>query len=113
MFFNTLLNGIKWGGIVFLLGVIVSFFSAISSIWERANKKSKLEREISLRDSMKDKSIDNVKNEFKRHVDEINDQIKRKEKSLEKDLADLDKERKSKTDALKNAQQEKIHRYVH
>lgn len=60
---NLFWCGIKWGGITFLLGIIISMVSSISAIWERSVKKQKLLKEIKLRKKQEDWMVDEIKKE--------------------------------------------------
>lgn len=43
---DFIINGIKWGGITFFLGFIVSLFSAANTITDKASEKKRLEKKM-------------------------------------------------------------------
>jgi len=110
-FFSTMLGGIKWGGIIFLLGTIVAFFSSISAIWERANKKQKLIREISVRKKIKEKTIKEIKRDYSEKIEAFEDQLRRKEKSLDRDIESLEKDREMKANQLREENFKVVEKY--
>ncbi len=109
--FTTMISGIKWGGITFLLGTIVSFFSSISAIWERSNNKQKLIREISIRKNMKEKTIKEINRDFSEKMEEFEDQLRRKEKSIDRDIESLKKDREMKSGQLQEENNQVLEKY--
>jgi hypothetical protein len=84
---TTILSGIKWGGITFLLGMIVAMFSAASAGWEKTSKKQRLLRDISLLKNQNEREKENFRNQSlnKIKADEkiFMDKIKKYEQELE------------------------------
>ncbi|MFH1196296.1 MAG: hypothetical protein V1720_11315 [bacterium] len=97
---TTILSGIKWGGITFLLGMIVAMFSAASAGWEKTSRKQRLLRDISLmknhhereKENFRETSIKKIKADEKIFLDKI--------KKYEQELEDLKMEKEERNKEL-------------
>ncbi len=96
MFRDTMYEGVKWGGITFLIGIFVSLFSSASAVWERANAKQKILREISF-----------VKNHKEREIQYYNKEYERKTKSFIENYQKRIEGHKEKIESLKEEKKEK------
>ncbi|MFZ1289103.1 MAG: hypothetical protein WAR79_03380 [Melioribacteraceae bacterium] len=81
------INGFKWGGITFLLGIAISVFTAFSSFWEKSIQKKRL---ISQLEYVKSTQSDERKNlegdsqlKSKLYEQKFNERIKTQEKIIE------------------------------
>lgn len=110
MFSITIIAGIKWGGITFLLGLLISFVSSASAIWERANEKIKIQRDINYLKNHKEREIQQVKSETERSIKSFEKNYDARIASLEKKIEDLNKERKDRYEELKDQAKEEIKR---
>jgi hypothetical protein len=98
---SLIVNGIKWGGIIFFLGIIVSFISYLSTIVERANQKQKLIKRISILKSQKETAIEETKNEFVKRQKSLEDSIKQKIEDTIKRIENLKIEKAKKEISLR------------
>lgn len=62
-FSQTMLSGLKWGGIAFVLGSMISIFSTVSAVWERANEKQRILRQIAYLKNQKEREVDALRKE--------------------------------------------------
>ncbi|MFH0734301.1 MAG: hypothetical protein V1773_08405 [bacterium] len=108
VFATIVLNGLKWGGIAFLLGVIVALVSSMSAIWERSNEKNRLIKEISVVKLFKERDILLTKEEFEKHIKTFEKNFGERIKQLENSIARVTKEKNEKSVELYNKADEKI-----
>ncbi len=107
-FATIVLNGLKWGGIAFMLGVIVALVSAISAIWERSGEKNRLIKEISVVKLFKERDIQQSKEENEKHIKTFEKNFADRIKQLEITIEHLTKEKNEKSVELYNGANEKI-----
>ncbi|MBU2492309.1 MAG: hypothetical protein KJ571_06750 [Bacteroidetes bacterium] len=105
---QTIVAGIKWGGVTFLLGLLISFISSASAIWERTNEKVKIQRDISYLKNHKEREIQQVKSEAEKSLKSYDKSFENRIEGLEKKITSLDSERKEKYEELKENAHDKI-----
>src|SRR5690606_10251857 len=66
-------SGIKWGGLSFLLGILISFCIAGYIKIERSNQKQKLLRYIAFLKEKKEKEISNLNKKYQNHEQAISE----------------------------------------
>jgi len=82
-----LISGLKWGGISFFSGILVSFIIAGYVIMERASEKQKLVKRISFIKEQKERDLDllnkdyiatekSIHNQFLKRINDLNNEIK-------------------------------------
>lgn len=108
MFSITIVAGVKWGGITFLLGLLISFVSSASAIWERANEKIKIQRDITYLKNHKEREIQQVKAETERSLKSFEKSFESRIIGLEKKIEALNKERIERFDELKEEAKDNI-----
>ena len=108
MFSLTIIAGIKWGGITFLLGLLISFVSSASAVWERANEKIKIQRDISYLKTHKEREIQQVKSETERSIKSFDKSYETRIAGLEKKIEGLNQEKQERFNELKEEAREKI-----
>ncbi len=108
IFTSIIFTGIKWGGIAFLLGLIASFISATSTIWERSNEKSRLIKQISLIQIYKDKQVEEIKVEFEKYIKNLDKNFNDRIKSLETNIERINKEKMEKSQELYDQANDKV-----
>ncbi len=105
---TIIINGTKWGGIAFLLGLIASFVSATSTIWERSNEKNRLIKQIGLVKIVKEKEIEEVKSEHDKFIKQFEKNFFDRIKTLENTIDRISKEKIEKSQELYDNANEKI-----
>ncbi|OGU35261.1 MAG: hypothetical protein A2068_12770 [Ignavibacteria bacterium GWB2_35_6b] len=110
IFSMTVIAGIKWGGITFLLGLLISFVSSASAIWERANEKLKIQRDINYLKNHREKEIQHVKSETEKSVKSFEKNFENRIEALEKKVESLKEERVDRFNDLKNEARDQIDR---
>jgi hypothetical protein len=108
IFTTIIINGTKWGGIAFLLGLIASFISATNAVWERSNEKNRLIKQIALVKTLKDKEIAEWKEEHDRMIRQFEKNFNDRIKSLENTIERITNEKNEKSKELYNNAEEKI-----
>jgi hypothetical protein len=87
-------NGLKWGGIIFLLGLIACFGIAMSAVYDGNKEKRNLVQRISQLQSQKEKEIENLKKEFERKEERL---LENGNKRINKIIESLDAVKKEKS----------------
>ncbi len=111
--FNSILmtiivNGGKWGGITFIIGVIASLISATSAIWERSNEKNRLIKQISVVSLYKEKDFEQIKAEHQKHIKTFEKNFGDRIRQLEDSIIRVTKEKDEKSKELFENANEKI-----
>ncbi|MCF8240219.1 MAG: hypothetical protein K9J16_02455 [Melioribacteraceae bacterium] len=83
---EVFISGMKWGLITLVLGIIISFFSSVSVVWDRLNNKQRLLKEISYLKNYKEKEISSLKTDAERKKKVFQEKIKSKIENLQKEL---------------------------
>ncbi len=104
---TIIINGTKWGGIAFLLGLIASFVSATSTIWERSNEKNRLIKQIGLVKIIKDREIEGVKSEHDKYIKQFEKNFTDRIRTLENTIDRIGKEKVEKSQELYDSANEK------
>jgi len=89
IFATIIMNGIKWGGITFIIGIIVSFFTATSAIWERTNEKNRLVKQIGVIKIYKEKEIEEIRFEQERCLKSYELNMGNRIQTMEKQFKEL------------------------
>ncbi len=88
IFGDFFVNGIKWGGITFVLGFFVSLFTAASTITEKSSEKRKMRLRIDNYKKEKERVINNLKKENEKKLKmfdaNFSDELHREESRLTK-----------------------------
>ena len=108
MFTQTVVAGIKWGGITFLLGLLIAMISSASAIWERSNVKLKLQRDITFLQSHKEKEIQHIKNETERKIKSFDKSYEHRLRELNKKIEILTEEKAEKLKELEDESKAEI-----
>lgn len=105
---TIIINGGKWGGITFIIGVIASLITATSAIWERSNEKSRLIKQISVVSLYKEKDLEQVKAEHQKHIKTFEKNFGDRIRQLEDSIIRVTKEKDEKSKELYENANEKI-----
>jgi hypothetical protein len=81
-----LVAGLKWGGVAFFSGILISFFIAGYVIMERANEKQKLFRRISQIKEQKQAELDSLKKDYELSERTINNNFQRRINEKNEDI---------------------------
>ena len=112
MLISVVIGGVKWGAITFFLGIMVSIFSSISTIWEKATQKQRIIREISIKKNLKERKIEALKKEYAFHLDDIEDQVKRKERHFKQEEEELIIDKQAKIEELRKTHKSQIDEFL-
>jgi|GEM_PF-4735211 len=86
-------NGIKWSGIVFVLGLIIAIIGFIANLIETFQKKQRLMRKISSISGRKDSEIAKIKTDFETREKSKVDMFQRKIAEMQKAIDNLREEK--------------------
>lgn len=93
-------SGLKWGGISFILGVLVAFFSSANTVWERSDVKQRLIKQIGILKAEKEEHIRYLKQEVENQKLSTSSAYNKKVKFYKEDLAKIEKERSEELEEL-------------
>ncbi len=108
MFRDTMYEGVKWGGITFLIGIFVALFSAASAVWERANAKQRILKEITFVKNHKEREIQYYKKEFQRKAKSYEDNYRKRIEGFKEKIELLTREKQEKESSLSQNSNEEI-----
>ncbi len=61
---KVIIEGLKWGGITFLLGLMVAILTSISTFWEKSSEKQRILKNISFMKNQKEKEKESTRKIF-------------------------------------------------
>ena len=108
IFFDTIMSGAKWGGLTFILGLLVAMFSAVSSVWEKSNEKQRLIKMINHLKLQRDRQIKIVKEDHIRKMKSFEENHQERLKELEKEIEFLKEEKKLKAEHLEKEAEKEV-----
>lgn len=83
----VVIAGLKWSAVTFLLGIIISMFSAAFAYMERVSEKQRMLKKITYLKSYKEKEMETVKKDnekkLKSFLDNLSDRIDEHKKNVE------------------------------
>lgn len=94
-----IVNGIKWGGITFLIGFFVSLFTAAGTITERSNEKSRMEKKLAAVKEERELMIKQFQEEGNEKLRDFDREFRN---DLEREEARLEKMRQEKNHKMNN-----------
>ncbi len=97
---SFLVAGLKWGGLSYLFGILLSLFSAGSTIVEKTSYKQRLMRQLSYVKNMGEKRREAIRHEFETEIKKHRKKIEQKIESLEEDIAYLQEQKVEDQSAL-------------
>ena len=104
---TLMLSGFKWGGITFIVGLIISFFSSASGVLDKTNKKQQLVKEISKLKAQKEEQIEHLNKEINVNRASLESNFAKKENMYNEEMQNILKEKSAEEEKLrKEAQQE-------
>ncbi len=83
---SFLIAGIKWGGLSYLFGVLISLFSAASTIMEKTSYKQRLMRQLTYIKTVGEKKQEAIKKEYDAELERHTKKLEEKIKNLEEDI---------------------------
>ncbi len=104
---TLMLSGFKWGGITFVIGLIISFFSSASGALDKTNKKQQLVKEISKLKAQKEEQIEHLNKEINVNRASLESNFTKKENMYNEEMQNILKEKAAEEEKLrKEAKQE-------
>ncbi len=98
MFGSIFIYGVKWGGFVFLGGLIIALISSASKVLERSNEKHRLQKKLTACKNQKERALERLKKDLERRILAVEEAIQSRVKESQKkiDLTKVDKEEREK-----------------
>ncbi len=105
---TLMLSGFKWGGITFIIGLIISVLSASSGALDKTNKKQQLVKEISKLKNMKEEQIERLNKEINMNRESMESNFSKKEKMYNEELQNILKEKAAEESKLREEAAQEI-----
>lgn len=100
--------GVKWGSGTFLIGLVVSFFSAATASWEKTNEKQRLLKTIAQYNNYKDKQVEQVRKDTKSKIDYYSTKQRENARDINERIQKLEKEKETQKVVMKQIAEEEI-----
>lgn len=94
-------SGLKWGGIIFLLGLILAFIVTVNSVYEGNKEKRRLIRRIAAIQNQKAKDMERLKKEFDSRMNSYTRGVQTRMENTKRELAILEEQKKQREQELK------------
>ncbi len=94
-------SGIKWGGIVFLGGIIIAMLTSASKVMEKGAEKRKLENKITALKNQKEKAIERNKKDVEKKIQSLEDVYETRAKEVYKRIEELKAEKEEREAQLR------------
>lgn len=105
---GVILYGGKWAAITFLVGIVVSAFSAVSAFTERINEKQNLLKKISALKSQKERESELIRRDIEKKEQSVLENYKERIEEHQKSADNLQQEKDARYIALKEISDKKI-----
>ncbi len=105
---TLMLSGFKWGGITFIVGLIISFLSSASGMMDKTNKKQQLVKEISKLKSQKEEQIERLKKEIEMNRASMENNFAKKESTYNEEMQNIMKEKAAEEEKLREEARDEI-----
>ena len=102
------IEGLKWGGITFLLGLMVAMLTSISTFWEKSSEKQRILKNISFMKSQKEKEKEYTKKDFEKKMIKLKEHYETEIKKYLKENEDMTQEMQLYSEELQAAADEKL-----
>ncbi|MCE1190228.1 MAG: hypothetical protein LWX56_13955 [Ignavibacteria bacterium] len=100
-FGSLIVSGIKWGGFVFLGGLLIAVVSSASKVVERTNEKHRLMKKNTTYKNQKDRAVERVSKEYDKKIASVEEVTKVRVSDLNKRIDDLRAEKEERERELK------------
>ncbi len=107
-FSQTILSGVKWGGIAFVLGSLIAVFSTMSAIWEKANEKQRLLRQLGYLKNQKEREVDLLRKESESKIKSLLENYDERIQDYKESIESLKTDKNAKYLEYKKMADEKI-----
>lgn len=104
-------EGIKWGGITFLLGFIVAAITSVSTLWEKSTEKQRILKNISFMKNHKEKEKDAVRKNFEHKIKDLKEKYEKEILKQKSENEDITQEMQIYSEELKKVCEEKLETY--
>ncbi len=98
---SLIVEGFKWGGVTYLVGTLVSLITAMSTLFERANEKQRILRQISYVKNLGEKRRKEMNEAAKIQFDETEKNLKKQIDSIEKKIEEIKEEKEEYKEKIK------------
>ncbi len=105
---SIFMTGFTWGGIIFLLGILISVVSAVSTYFEKINERNRLIKKINSLKNQKERNITNLKKELENKINQIEKNKEEKKQEIEKNIIEMNEQKNNFEIELKNKAEEEI-----
>jgi hypothetical protein len=105
---SIFMTGFTWGGIIFLLGILISVVSAVSTYFEKINERNRLIKKINSFKNQKERNITNTKKELENKINQIEKNKEEKKQEIEKNIIEMNEQKNNFEIELKNKAEEEI-----
>lgn len=96
-----IINGVKWAGISFLVGVIISLVYSVFVFLEKLNYQQNLKRKIAQLKREKEYNIDLIRKELNKKIETLTEEYNNKISIIDKRIEELKKEKLESENSLK------------
>ena len=83
---SFLIAGLKWGGLSYLVGILIALFSSVSTIMEKSSYKQRLMRQLTYYKNAGEQQKEALKKEFEIEMERQRKKIEQKIESLQEDI---------------------------
>jgi esterase/lipase len=105
---KIIVEGLKWGGITFLLGIMVAALTSISTFWEKSSEKQRILKNISFMKNQKEKEKESTRKEFEKKIEKLKEHYETEIKKYLKENEDMTQEMQLYSEELRAAADERI-----
>ncbi len=105
---SFLLAGFKWGGLSYLIGILVSLFSAASTMMERGSQKQRLMKQLAYVKNLGEKRKEALKRGFQKEIEQHRKKIEEKIQSIQEDIESLEEEKLEEQDSMNTDIEQKV-----
>ncbi len=108
---TIMINGITWGGVAFVVGLIFSFFSVMNTGWEKVSEKKRLIKKISLMKTQKERDTEIIRKDIAAKKEYNEGRLRDKINDYKERIDKLVQEKAAKSGLLNQMAQDQINKY--
>lgn len=105
---SIFMTGFTWGGIIFLLGILISVVSAVSTYFEKINERNRLIKKINSLKNQKERNVTILKKELENKINQVEKNKEEKKQEIEKNIIEMNEQKNNFEIELKNKAEEEI-----
>jgi hypothetical protein len=108
LFGSLFIYGVRWGGFVFLGGLLIALISSASKVLERTNEKHRLQKKMTGYKNQKDRALERLQKDNDRKIASLDDVNKSRVKEIHDKIDNLKSERDEREKELKELTSKEI-----